>query len=148
MRDQIKNGARVALVVAGFAVVTTGIANAATGTGVGTGVDTVGARSHLAVASGGTAGTGLNGNAAGQVGGARVAGGGDLGTAASNGLSLSRKGLRSSSALCGGAALASIPPAVRGNAELTHHLGTGLAGSGLVTGRRGNAVRTGSSLLP
>ncbi|MGI8335949.1 hypothetical protein ACRYCC_38885 [Actinomadura scrupuli] len=139
MRNWMKNGARAALLVAGFAAVGGGIANA----------DTIGGRSHLAAVHGTTAGAGLSGSTAGRFSGG-PAGGDDLGTAASSGLSLSgRKGLQSSGTLCGSSAVSSIVQhAACGNAGVTHHhLGTGLAGSGTLTGRRGNVALPGSALV-
>jgi hypothetical protein len=140
MRNWMKNGARVALVAAGFAAVGAGIANA----------DTIGGRSHLPALHGTTAGAGLSGTTGGRFSGGPV-GGDDFGTAASSGLSLSgRKGLQSSGSLCGSSAVSSVVQhAACGNAGVTHHhLGTGLAGSGTLTGHRGNATMPGSSLVP
>jgi hypothetical protein len=139
MRSWMKNGARVALVAAGFAAVGAGIANA----------DTIGGRSDLV--HGTSAGAGLTGNTAGRFSGGPV-GGDDFGTAASSGLSLSgRKGLQSSGTLCGSSAVSSIVQhAACGNAGVTHHhLGTGLAGSGSLTGHRGDIITMpGSGLTP
>lgn len=138
MRDWMKNGACVALVAVGFAAVGPGIGNA----------DTVGGRSPRTGVHGTTVGAGVNGNTGGRFTGGPV-GGDDFGTAASSGLSLSgRKGLQSSGTLCGSSAVSSaVQHAACGNAGVTgHHLGAGLASSGTVTGKRGNAVTAGSAL--
>jgi hypothetical protein len=139
MRNWMKNGARIALVAAGFAAVGAGIANA----------DTVGGDSHLAVGPDTTMGAALNGSSAGRSGWNSMSGdGGGVGTAASSGLSLGKKGLQSSGTLCGSSALSTnVANAACGNAAVTnHHLGTGLASSGTLTSGLGNASTAGSSL--